>query len=328
MKFLSYGVMIYMLLALIWWTVLLSRYNQTIYETRVNLFALEEKESHAASPNSDVLKNMQKQYIRSKYMIIGEGIVFGLSLIIGIWFIQKAHLKEIENTRKQKNFLLSVTHELKSPVASIRLIAETIMKRSLPQEKIISLNEGIMQESVRLENLINNLLLASRINNEYQYNFEWCDLPELIDEVNMHIHRSHPEAEIQTSGQQQGFYILADRESMISVLNNLIENAIKYSPNPAKVRIAYAMKKNQCVLEIADQGSGIPDTEKSKIFQQFYRVGNEETRQTKGTGLGLYITEKIILAHKGKITVSDNQPGGTIFTITIPKLKEYENITG
>ena len=328
MKFLSYGVMIYMLLALIWWTVLLSRYNQTIYETRVNLFALEEKESHAASPNSDVLKNMQKQYIRSKYMIIGEGIVFGLSMIIGMWFIQKAHLKEIENTRKQKNFLLSVTHELKSPVASIRLIAETIMQRSLPHDKIVSLNEGIMKESVRLENLINNLLLASRINNAYQYNFEWCNLPELIEEVKSHIQRSHPDTGLRIHGRQKDFFILADREAMISVINNLIENAVKYSPHPAQVDISYDMKKNQCILEIADQGSGITDQEKSKIFQQFYRVGNEETRQTKGTGLGLYITEKIILAHKGKITVSDNHPKGTIFTVTLPKVKENENFTG
>jgi signal transduction histidine kinase len=317
-----------MLLALIWWTVLLSRYNQTIYETRVNLFALEEKESHAASPNSDVLKNMQKQYIRSKYMIIGEGIVFGLSMIIGMWFIQKAHLKEIENTRKQKNFLLSVTHELKSPVASIRLIAETIMQRSLPHDKIVSLNEGIMKESVRLENLINNLLLASRINNAYQYNFEWCNLPELIEEVKSHIQRSHPDTGLRIHGRQKDFFILADREAMISVINNLIENAVKYSPHPAQVDISYDMKKNQCILEIADQGSGITDQEKSKIFQQFYRVGNEETRQTKGTGLGLYITEKIILAHKGKITVSDNHPKGTIFTVTLPKVKENENFTG
>ena len=328
MKFLSYGVMVYMLLALIWWTVLLSRYNHANYEFQLQLSHRESMDTQTMIQDEQDLESIEQQYERSKYMIIGEGIVFGLSLIIGIWFIQKAHLKEIENTRKQKNFLLSVTHELKSPVASIRLIAETIMKRTLPQDKIASLNEGIMQESVRLENLINNLLLASRINNEYQYNFEWCDLSGLIDEVTLHIHRSHPEAKFKVDGPVNGFYILADRESMISVLNNLIENAIKYSPYPAKVHLSYEIKKNQCVLEISDQGIGIPDDEKSKIFQQFYRIGNEETRQTKGTGLGLYITEKIIVAHKGKITVSDNEPCGTKFTITIPKIKEYENITG
>jgi signal transduction histidine kinase len=317
-----------MLLALIWWSVLLTRYNRAAYETQVKLHNHKKEMHNTPSSGDNDLTVIEKQYKRSKYMIIGEGLVFGLSLIIGMWFIQKAHLKEIENTRKQKNFLLSVTHELKSPVASIRLIAETIMQRSLPHEKIVSLNEGIMKESVRLENLINNLLLASRINNEYQYNFEWCDLPELIEEVKNHIQRSHPDTGLRIHGRQKDFFILADREAMISVINNLIENAVKYSPHPAQVDISYDTKKNQCILEIADQGSGIPDQEKSKIFQQFYRVGNEETRQTKGTGLGLYITEKIILAHKGKITVSDNHPKGTIFTVTLPKVKENENFTG
>jgi len=326
MKFLSYGVMIYMLLALIWWTVLLTRYNQASYETQVDLYNFK-KEMENTLPSSDNDPAViEKQYKRSKYMIIGEGLVFGLSLIIGMWFIQKAHLKEIENTRKQKNFLLSVTHELKSPVASIRLIAETIMQRSLPHDKIVSLNEGIMKESVRLENLINNLLLASRINNAYQYNFEWCNLPELIEEVKSHIQRSHPDTELRIHGKQKDFFILADREAMISVINNLIENSVKYSPHPAQVDISYGTKKNQCILEIADQGNGIPDHEKGNIFQQFYRVGNEETRQTKGTGLGLYIIEKIIQAHKGKITVSDNQPKGTIFTVTLPKVKDHENL--
>lgn len=328
MKFLSYGVMIYMLLALIWWSVLLTRYNRANYETQVALHNHKKEMHNTPSSGDNDLTVIEKQYKRSKYMIIGEGLVFGLSLIIGMWFIQKAHLKEIENTRKQKNFLLSVTHELKSPVASIRLIAETIMQRSLPHEKIVSLNEGIMKESVRLENLINNLLLASRINNEYQYNFEWCDLPELIEEVKSHIQRSNPDTGLSIHGKQKDFFILADREAIISVINNLIENAIKYSPHPAQVRISFETRKNQCFLEVADQGNGIPDHEKGKIFHQFYRVGNEETRQTKGTGLGLYITEKIIQAHKGKISVSDNHPKGTIFTVTLPKVKENENFTG
>ncbi|MCY7409311.1 MAG: sensor histidine kinase [Chitinophagales bacterium] len=103
------------------------------------------------------------------------------------------------------------------------------------------------------------------------------------------------------------------------MITNLIENAIKYSTDQSKIRIDLKEVNEKVVLKIADDGLGIPDSEKKKVFQKFYRIGQEETRKTKGTGLGLFIVEKIMALHKGNVSVSDNLPRGSIFEVTLPK---------
>src|SRR5699024_8124737 len=102
------------------------------------------------------------------------------------------------------------------------------------------------------------------------------------------------------------------------VCSNLIENAQKYAPDGTEVFIRLFKKENNAVLQIKDEGEGIPKEEKTKIFNRFYRIGNENTRKTKGTGLGLFLTKKILAQHKGNIVVKDNVPSGSIFEVTLP----------
>jgi K+-sensing histidine kinase KdpD len=323
MRFLSYGVMVYMLMALIWWTVLLIKNNASLYETKVAL--LQESQNRIFEvKNFDIKTTPEYETItstfeRNKKMILGEGMVFGVSLILGLWFIQNAYLKEVENTGKQKNFLLSVTHELRSPIASINLITQTLLKRKLPQEKTIDLHESILSESTRLEKLINNLLLTTRINNAYAYNFESVNLHEVISEVIKKIHFQNPEANIQIHMTEPNVHIMADKEAFISIVNNMVENGIKYSPKPAKIDINVHENQKNVIIEVMDKGIGIPENEKSKVAGQFYRVGSEETRETKGTGLGLYIVDKITKAHHGFMEIQNNIPKGSKFIITLPK---------
>ncbi len=322
MKFLSYGVMIYMLMALIWWTILLTKNNRLLQEKSIAL-ALNEIENKSFNPTLDIaahptLIRIQQEHKKKKNMILGEGMVFGISLILGMWFIQKAYNKEIENTNKQKNFLLSVTHELKSPIASINLITETLLKRMLPKDKVDDLHSSILSESTRLEKLISNLLLASRINNAYQYNFERVDIVDITENIIKTAKMQHPEVRIKFSYSDEQMTLKADQEAIVSVVTNLIENSIKYSSSPAFLEININQQGKNLVLEVADHGFGVPDAEKLKVLQQFYRTGNEETRQTKGTGLGLYIVDKIVEAHKGSLKICDNHPKGTRITITLP----------
>jgi len=322
MKFLSYGVMIYMLMALIWWTILLTKNNRLLQEKSIAL-ALNEIENKSFNPTLDIaahptLIRIQQEHKKKKNMILGEGMVFGISLILGMWFIQKAYNKEIENTNKQKNFLLSVTHELKSPIASINLITETLLKRMLPKDKVDDLHSSILSESTRLEKLISNLLLASRINNAYQYNFERVDIVDITEKIIKTAKMQHPEVRIKFSYSDEQMTLKADQEAIVSVVTNLIENSIKYSSSPAFLEININQQGKNLVLEVADHGFGVPDAEKLKVLQQFYRTGNEETRQTKGTGLGLYIVDKIVEAHKGSLKICDNHPKGTRITITLP----------
>ncbi|MEZ4986561.1 MAG: ATP-binding protein [Saprospiraceae bacterium] len=112
--------------------------------------------------------------------------------------------------------------------------------------------------------------------------------------------------------------ILADEQAMTSVITNLVENAIKYSKDNPQIAIRVYSDAKKVHLEIADNGIGIPSGEKGRVFEKFYRIGNEDTRTTKGTGLGLFIVKEIVKYHTGQIDVRDNKPQGTVFQITLP----------
>jgi signal transduction histidine kinase len=321
MKYLSYGVMVYMLLALIWWAVLLSRNNQTLYEHKLALSTCISSQGIDTQSSAHNIDKIHQFYKRNQIMILGEGVVFGILLVLGMWFIQKAYNKEIVSTIKQKNFLLSITHELKSPIAAINLTTETLIKRSLSPKMTVELHESILKESTRLEKLISNLLMAAKLDHDYKYHFEKCLLHEKVAYCIKRLKLQNPETEIISEFEGDDISIDADHEAMISLINNLLENSIKYSGQHASIRVKVETVPPFAVLSVADEGIGIPDHEKAKVTDQFYRVGNENTRQTKGTGLGLYIANKIIAAHHGKLTISDNIPQGTIVSVSIPLSK-------
>ena len=121
--------------------------------------------------------------------------------------------------------------------------------------------------------------------------------------------------------------LFASKQDIQSIFTNLIENAIKYS-HEAPINISIIDKNENWSIEVADLGPGIPNSEKSRIFQKFYRLGREETRTSKGTGLGLYIVKKIVESHQGSVRVSDNSPKGTIFTLLLPKVAGDEGVIG
>ncbi len=319
MKFLSYGVMVYMLMALVWWTILLSRNNEKIYEKNKELIQLQGQD--LPTPYATQLVNIQKDYERNRLMIWGEGLVFGLSLIAGMWFIQRAHTREVIQSQKEKNFLLSITHELKTPIASIRLLTETLMKRRLSEEKAVELKSGILYESDRLGNLVDNILIASRINAGYQYYFETLDLCPLIRTQVEHFMQNFPAASIHLDCPPSGVRCQTDKMAFQSMCSNLIENAIKYSGEKPHIELTVEEYPSEVKLSISDSGIGIPEKERVRIFNQFYRVGNEETRKTKGTGLGLFIVQKIVHAHGGTIKVQANKEAGSVFTITLPRIQ-------
>ena len=110
---------------------------------------------------------------------------------------------------------------------------------------------------------------------------------------------------------------MGDRLMLQMAINNLIDNALKYTPKEAPVSINLEEKKGKIMVEVKDEGNGIAEEEKDKIFNKFYRIGNPSTKAAKGTGLGLYLTKKIVLQHKGNIFVTDNTPNGSIFTIVL-----------
>lgn len=328
LRLLSYLVIAYMLIAFAWWSVLLYTKNQDAFLAKTELLYITMiaegnmaiKESRLAFYKTPAFLDLKKKYTRQEVMIFGEAVVFIISLIAGIWLINRGYNKEIVANAQRRNFLLSITHELKSPIASIRLILETFLKRNLLPEQIQKFSASGLKETERLHTLVTDLLLSAKLETTYQLHLEALQLQPFFADIIHNLKAKYPKATFHYHAENNIPIIQGDKTGLTSVALNLLENAVKYSPKHKEIiTLNLYKKKDKVIFEIKDEGFGIPEKEKKYIFNKFYRVGNEDTRKTKGTGLGLYIVREIVKAHGGKITVSDNTPQGTIFKIELNK---------
>ncbi|MFK8103363.1 MAG: sensor histidine kinase [Saprospiraceae bacterium] len=323
LRVLSYLIIAYMLLAFAWWAILLFTKNKDAFYAKaellkIGMIAEQLIDSEDAFLRSAPYQELRGEYKRQEWMIFGEAAVFVISLVIGVWLINRGYNKEINSAEQRRNFLLSITHELKSPIASIQLVLETIIKRQLPKVQVDQLSTNALKDNERLNTLVNNLLLAAKVENAYHPVFEDIDFKALIEEISTKLKSKYPKVNFEIQTESDIPIVHGDRMGLTSVVLNLMENGIKYSTENPSIGVKLFQRKEKIHLEVADQGVGIADKEKKKIFEKFYRVGNEDIRRTKGTGLGLYIVNEIVKAHLGKITVKDNRPSGSIFSITLP----------
>lgn len=252
-----------------------------------------------------------------KGMIMGEAAVFLMIFLVGAYQLHKSLKKERKLHDQQRNFLLSVTHELKSPLASIKLYLQTILKRKLEISQQEYFLNNSLKDIERLDDLVENMLIATKIDNKsYSFPKEPFNFSELVEKVaeRLQVHTCNTQT-IETHV-QKNISLTGDRFALTSVITNLIENAVKYSPPCAAITVKLHSKNGQVCFQVADQGIGISDVEKSRIFEKFYRVGSEDTRKTKGTGLGLFIVKQVLDKHHAHIRVKNNHPSGTIFEVT------------
>ena len=250
-------------------------------------------------------------------MILGESAVFIFIFIVGIYYMHKAIKGERKLHRQQKNFLLSVTNELKSPLASIKLYLETILKRDLDPAQQNSFLKNSLKDIERLDDLVENMLIATKIENQsYTFPKEQLNFSQLVNSVAERLQLHTCNSEVIKVSVQPFIFLHGDKFALTSVVTNLIENAVKYSPPCEEVKVTLKQKGDQIYFIVADLGIGINDQEKSRIFEKFYRVGSEETRKTKGTGLGLFIVKQVLDKHQALIKVRNNNPSGTIFEVT------------
>lgn len=252
-------------------------------------------------------------------MVIGEGSMFIVVFALGAWSLHKSVNKERRLHEQKKNFLLSVTHELKSPLASIKLYLQTINKRgNLERQQILSFIDKCLLDVERLDDLVENMLLASKIENQsYTFPKENFSLSALVDSVvnRLQINKCDFNQQLINAEIEPKIEITGDKFALSSVVTNLVENAIKYSKPCEEVGVKLFRKDNNIYLQVADRGIGIADNEKGRIFDRFYRVGSEDTRNTKGTGLGLYIVKTVLDKHDATIHVRDNRPAGSVFEV-------------
>jgi signal transduction histidine kinase len=251
-------------------------------------------------------------------MIMGEGSIFIFVFLAGAYWLHRSIIKERKLQEQKRNFLLSVTHELKSPLASIKILLQTIQKRDLTKQQVLSFIDKSLMDIERLDDMVENMLLASKIDNSsYTFPKDKFNLSVLVDSIvnRLQITKCEGTQQIIDAEIEPKIEITGDKFALTSVVTNLIENAIKYSGPCETVGVKLFSKDGKISLEVADHGIGIADQEKSRIFDKFYRVGSEDTRNTKGTGLGLYIVKEVLDKHQASIKVKDNRPAGSIFEV-------------
>jgi signal transduction histidine kinase len=260
-----------------------------------------------------------RAWVQRSFLILG---VISLLLVAGLVLTYRSVSKEVELARLKSDFVSNVSHELRTPLSLIRLYAETLeLGRIKTREKSEEYYRIIREESERLSALINNILDFSRIEaGRKEYDFRKTDIAELVGGT-LEAYRYQIE--------QQGFRleqnidsnlppVRVDREAIARSLVNLINNALKYSPNEKFLGVRLYRADGVVKLEVVDRGIGIARNEQLKIFEKFYRAGDPLVHNTKGSGLGLSLVRHIAHAHGGDVEMESAPGKGSKFTLSLP----------
>jgi signal transduction histidine kinase len=315
-----YVVFTYIIVFSLWWGYLLYAKNETAFNEKVELnqqrFALEFNGGNYMDTNE--YKNLLSKHNRQRFMIIAEGSVFLVLLFAGLMLVRRVFKREIELAAQQRNFLLSITHELNSPLSSIKASLQTLLRRKPDAEKADILMNNSLLEVDRLQSLVDNILFAAKIErNDHGFLDEQLDVSVITVQAAENVRLNKKGVKIETDIQPD-IVMQLDPLGFTSAVINLLENAVKYSPEGSTVKVSLKQKDTTVFLKVEDQGCGIPEEEHEKVFEKFYRIGNEDTRRAKGTGLGLYIVKRFVDIYKGSISINNNLPCGTIFEIKLP----------
>ncbi len=297
----------YILLQFSWWAVLLFRKETEIAQMAREIRVLGGTTTHPLDAS------------RALRMIVGEGSVF-LILLLGMLFLTfRAVRRDLGLARTQRNFLMAVTHELRTPIAAIKLQLQTLAREGVSVEQKETLRRQALLEADRLNVLAEKVLLAtSAEEGVLELELKEVDVMELLRVV---IERARvqiaPNHELVLNGPGQ-FIVLSDAQALRSIADNLIENAAKYSPEGTRIFMEVLKGKEGWRMSVKDEGPGVPSEEHGRIFEKFYRGGSEETRRTKGTGLGLYIVQRLAQRLGGAVLVEQARPHGAIFAASFP----------
>ena len=258
----------------------------------------------------------------------GKGLFFYIFIVIliilacGLFFTLQTINHELNLSRMKSYFMSTVSHEFKSPLTSIRQMAEMLVRGRVPSpERQQKYYTTILQQSERLSHLIDNILDFSKMEEGQKiFRFETADITPVVKEM---------VESFQKLTADEGFHIsltipeplpdvVFDREAMEQVIHNLIDNACKYSGESRTVEVQLYPKGGKIVISVGDHGIGIGKEDHDKIFSRFYRAGEELTQTVKGSGIGLTIVKQIVEAHQGEVTVESSPDKGSIFNVILP----------
>lgn len=253
-------------------------------------------------------------------------LILAGATVIFIYYIKQHHLNQM-----QRSFVSNVTHELKSPVASIQLALETMALRDLSDERRREFVSMMLDDTERLSTLIDRILGAARIEQRRgRYRLEPVSMRHFLEEVlaeDRHLYEKDGREIILEKGRDARVAI--DRSAMRVVLSNLLENAARYSPGDSKIRIRLHRDLRSCRLDVIDSGDGIRGKDLKNVFKMFWRGSEEQGTRVRGTGLGLYIVRNIVKDHRGKVWASSQGIGrGSTFSVRLPRFRKYWSLAG
>lgn len=350
----AFGVIIVFVIAqVVWWIIFQARYVSNVKDTTLQTWQknvelanfmlafgssanlvetvqaeyphlMYDAETKTFSLNQEMVRSFERQqdgYIR---MFTFEGPFFVLVVLAGLAVIARSLQTERDLKKRQQNFLAAITHEFKTPMSTLRLLIETALFRPLSAEKQKNYLEKMSSELNRLEQTSEQVLAAAQL--EHSASAPILESLELNSVIQGIVGKARHSLEARGATLTVNYSpellpVSLDARAFSVVLNNLLDNAVKYSPDvPKTVRVGLERQNDLIFVHVDDEGIGIPETELKKVFERFYRVGNEMTRESKGVGLGLHLVKSITEAMNGWVRVEANPIGkGTRFTVVLPR---------
>jgi signal transduction histidine kinase len=268
------------------------------------------------------LSEIKKETRKRMFLMYGLLSFSLITVLLGSIVMFRFLTQEHKLLAMKANFLSSISHELKTPLTSIKMFAEMMARGRVQKvEKVQEYSGLIGKEATRLENLIGAILNYTRMEHgKSGFHWEKLDFSACVQKVFDNVEDIGVEKGLLFNTKiEPGLYVIGDYTALYSLVQNLIENAIKYTNAPGDITITVAPDEDRVVFSVADTGIGIPSSEQKNIFNDFYRVGDEMTRSTKGSGLGLAIVKRVAETHKATISLTSKPGKGSTFTVRFKK---------
>lgn len=268
------------------------------------------------------------RYRQRIVVVVAQGGLLVAAMIVAIVLVWTAVRREGQRERQHQNFVSAVTHELKTPLAGIRLALETVLSGRVDDEGRERFLRNALIDAERLSGLVQKVLEVTRYaGGAHRLAVEVGDFSELVaQEVAAAARRAEAREVALEANIEEGVQAPFDDEAMAIVCSNVVENALKYAARgtPPTVRVTLELVRGEAVLQVADNGVGIDGKDLEAIFRPFFRANDEVTRRTPGTGIGLYVAREIVAAHGGRLTAASRGRGhGATFRLTLPGASRY-----
>ncbi len=259
------------------------------------------------------------------WTVLTVGTALFVLLLVGVVIYLVLSIKAVNLNRRQSNFVDSVTHELKSPIASLKLYLQTMGMRHVNEAERKGFVKFMLEDVERLDTLITHLLAVGTIAQDAATKeIEAVQLDELVREISESVCARHQQESEVVQLELVPCVVQSNRVDLDMIIRNLVDNAVKYAGESPRVNVQLTSTPQHAILQVSDNGNGIPRHMRRKIFGRFVRLGSELERERPGTGLGLYIVSTLVRSMGGEVEVTDSRDGGAKFTVKLPSISHQE----